>query len=337
MKTALVITTINKPNKNINSFSSNSKKKKWDLIIIGDKKSPKDFKIPYGKYLSIKDQLKLNLKFAKICPVNTYGRKNIGYLLAIRKNNIIIETDDDNFPKKSFFLNKKTNHQTRKIKNSGWINIYDFFLNKKEFIWPRGIPLDELENKIRIDKKKTSKSFLLQQGVCENNPDVDAIYRLIKKIPFRFKNANDIALGKNSWCPFNSQNTVWHEIAFPLLYLPAFTTFRMADIWRSFIAQRICWENNWSILHSNSTVTHKRNDHDLMKDFKDEIPGYLNNKNIVESLIKLKLKKGTNNLFYNLIKCYELFCDQNLIDKKELKLLDKWILDIKSFKINNDL
>ena len=31
MKTALVITTINKPNKNINSFSLNSKKKKLEF------------------------------------------------------------------------------------------------------------------------------------------------------------------------------------------------------------------------------------------------------------------------------------------------------------------
>ena len=63
MKTALVITTINKPNKNINSFSLNSKKN-WNFII-GDKKSPKKFKISYGKYLDIKKQLQLNLKFAK--------------------------------------------------------------------------------------------------------------------------------------------------------------------------------------------------------------------------------------------------------------------------------
>ena len=77
MKTALVITTINKPNKNINSFSLNSKKRNWNFIIIGDKKSPKNFKISYGKYLSVKDQLKLPLKFTKVCPANNYGRKNI--------------------------------------------------------------------------------------------------------------------------------------------------------------------------------------------------------------------------------------------------------------------
>ena len=48
MKTSLVITTINKVNKNIKRFASSSKVKKWGLIIIGDKKSPKNFKLPYG-------------------------------------------------------------------------------------------------------------------------------------------------------------------------------------------------------------------------------------------------------------------------------------------------
>ena len=102
----------------------------------------------------------------------------------------------------------------------------------------------------------------------------------------------------------------------------------MSDIWRSFIAQRICWENDWSILHSNSTVIHKRNDHNLMKDFQDEIPGYINNNNIARDLDKLILKKGINKIPYNMIKCYELFCKNNLINIKELELLKCWLDDI---------
>ena len=39
MKTALIITTINKVNRNISKFSNYCKINKWNLIIIGDKKS----------------------------------------------------------------------------------------------------------------------------------------------------------------------------------------------------------------------------------------------------------------------------------------------------------
>ena len=47
MKTSLVLTTIYKPNKNIITFSKQSKKLKWEFIVIGDKKTPNNFRITY--------------------------------------------------------------------------------------------------------------------------------------------------------------------------------------------------------------------------------------------------------------------------------------------------
>ena len=162
MKTSLVITTINKVNKNIKRFASSSKVKKWGLIIIGDKKSPKNFKLPYGDYLDIKSQLKTTFKFAKICPENTYARKNIGYLKAFEnKSEIIAETDDDNFPKKNFFEEKKLVHNVREVENKKWVNIYNLFTTKNELIWPRGLPLDSvMENKIKLSRKRGFLQFL---------------------------------------------------------------------------------------------------------------------------------------------------------------------------------
>ena len=54
---------------------------------------------------------------------------------------------------------------------------------------------------------------------------------------------------------------------YPLLYLPAYCSFRMTDIWRSFVAQRIAWENGWRLLFHGPTMEQERNVHDLMKDF----------------------------------------------------------------------
>ncbi len=105
MKISLIITTINKLSKNIRNFSSNSKKKNWSFIVVGDKKTPKKFNLKNGNYFNITDQIRSNINFAKICPINSYARKNIGYLIAIKnKSEIIIETDDDNYPKKKFFF-----------------------------------------------------------------------------------------------------------------------------------------------------------------------------------------------------------------------------------------
>ena len=60
MKTSLVITTINKPNKNIKKLCDGSKKNDWSFIIIGDKKSPKKFPLRYGHFYNINEQKKLN-------------------------------------------------------------------------------------------------------------------------------------------------------------------------------------------------------------------------------------------------------------------------------------
>ena len=63
----------------------------------------------------------------------------------------------------------------------------------------------------------------------------------------------------------------------------------MTDIWRSFIAQRIAWENNWHVLFHAPTVWQERNAHNLMRDFADEIPGYLHNRSIGDALERLDL------------------------------------------------
>ena len=86
IKSSLIITTINKPNRNIKRFSLLSKKKNWNLIIIGDHKSPKNFKINHGNYLDIIDQKRINVSFKKagIIGPKLLGKK-ISFLSEIKK------------------------------------------------------------------------------------------------------------------------------------------------------------------------------------------------------------------------------------------------------------
>jgi hypothetical protein len=331
MKTSLVLTTIYKPNKNIITFSKQSKKLKWDFIVIGDKKTPNNFRITYGNYFSYEKQKKISLNFSTKCPANNYARKNIGYLLAIKNGSeVIIETDDDNCPKKNFFSKKSYVHNVPYVMNNSWVNIYDVFKkNKKTKVWPRGLPLDELFiNKIKLGNNKKN-IFYLQQGVCEGNPDVDAIYRLLnKKINISFRSFK-VNLG-NALSTFNSQNTIWFKPIFPLLYLPVTCSMRCTDIWRSLVALKILQFNNNKILFFGTTMFQKRNIHNLNNDFKEEVPMYLNNKNIFNSLSNLKLIKG--DYLSNLLICYKCLIKNGYISKKELIYLRSWISDIKNLK-----
>jgi hypothetical protein len=172
----------------------------------------------------------------------------------------------------------------------------------------------------------------IQQGLTDDNPDVDAVYRLVLPLPQTFRKERRIALTNGSWCPFNSQNTTWWPDAFELLYLPSYCSFRMTDIWRSFIAQRIAWLNDWAILFHEPTMRQERNVHNLLRDFNDEIPGYLNNSEICKALESLPLESGVEKIGDNLKVCYEKLVSMSLIGRKELQLLDAWLEDIKQLR-----
>ena len=329
-KISLVLTTINKVSKNILNIEKGCKKNNWELLIVGDQKTPKNFKLSYGKYHSLSDQFKLNLSYAKKSPVNSYSRKNIAYLLSIKNNaEIIIETDDDNYPLKNFFEDRSLIQKFSLVKNKGWINVYDIFKNNKALIWPRGLPLSEILNKKIIKFITKKEKCYIQQGLCNLNPDVDAIFRLINNnINVKFKDNLKIGISNNSITAFNSQNTTWFKEVFPLLYLPSNCSMRATDIWRSMIAQVILFNDKKSILFHSSNVFQKRNPHILMQDFRDEVSVYLNVDSIYLSLKKIKLKKGIDNYLPNLVKCYDHLCRQNFFPNKEMILVNSWKKDI---------
>jgi hypothetical protein len=93
------------------------------------------------------------------------------------------------------------------------------------------------------------------------------------------------------------------------------------------VAQRIAWENEWAVLFHGATVEQARNEHSLMRDFRDEIPGYLNNAAIAEALEATCLRPGPDHLAENLFTCYEQFIRLGLIDAAELNLLRAWVDD----------
>ena len=181
----------------------------------------------------------------------------------------------------------------------GWVNVYRYFT--QAMLWPRGFPLEHVQEDLapRASLKTAEVDCPIQQGLVNENPDVDAIYRLVSSLPQSFAAGEPVALAPGSWCPFNSQNTAWWRDAFPLLYLPAYCSFRMTDIWRSFVAQRIAWANDWSVLFHAANVWQERNEHNLIANLRRSA-GYCT-KAIGEALEKLQLNSGSDRLCENLL------------------------------------
>lgn len=330
-KIALIVTSIAAPNAVLRQLADGCHEHDMQFIVIGDEPSPTDFQLAGCRFYSLAEQRELEFSFARKCPTRHYARKNIGYLVALRDGaSQIIETDDDNFPAAGFWNERQRRQSVKVSEGAGWVNVYRYFTDAN--IWPRGLPLEHLQTAIRDydTLPAVDADCPIQQGLANENPDVDAIYRLALPLPQDFRADRRVALAGGSWCPFNSQNTSWWRDAFPLLYLPAYCSFRMTDIWRSFIAQRIAWANDWAVLFHEPTVRQERNEHNLLRDFKDEVPGYLNNSLICEALGEIKIEPGVEHLGDSLRACYEKLVSMKLVGEQELGLVDAWLNDLKT-------
>jgi hypothetical protein len=330
---ALVVTSIAAPNKALQALARGCQEKACQFIVIGDQASPPDFDLPGCQFFSLEDQYRLPFKLARLSPIRHYARKNLGYLIALRQGaNVIIESDDDNLPSPDFWSDRVRRQSVKSVSQAGWINVYRYFTDAN--IWPRGLPLDKIQTVVPPFESLAQAEIdcPIQQGLADENPDVDAVYRLALPLPQWFRQDRRIALGSGSWSPFNSQNTTWWRDAFPLLYLPSFCSFRMTDIWRSFVAQRIAWVNDWGILFHEPTVRQERNEHNLMRDFRDEVPGYLHNEAIGKALSDLTVVSGEQNLADNLRGCYQKLVEMRLVAENELELVEAWIEDLNSIK-----
>ncbi|MBC8126838.1 MAG: DUF288 domain-containing protein [Gloeobacteraceae cyanobacterium ES-bin-144] len=328
-KTALVVTSISAPNPVLKSLAAGSLAHGWDFIVTGDTKSPDNFQLDGCRFLTVSDQQAGIHELGRLCPTRSYARKNIAYLDAITAGaKVIVETDDDNFPREPFWLPRTLNVSARPVDHSGWVNVYSYF--SKSFIYPRGLPLDHARATPPEPASLREMNCPLQQGLADANPDVDAVYRMLFPLPFEFDaDIEPVALTANAWCPFNSQNTTFFESIFGLLYLPAHCSFRMTDIWRSFVAQRILHHLGYPVLFHGCTVWQERNEHSLHRDFCDEVPGYVNNHEIRDALMSLDFDKSSD-IFQMLEQSYECLMSKGWVGRDEEILLKTWIADLRN-------
>ncbi len=322
-----VITTIQAPTPSVRRLASRLADAGAETLIVGDKKGPETYDVPGARLLSLADQLRAQFSIAKLLPVGHYARKNVGYLQAIAGGaTCIYETDDDNHPNVSWAPRSRIVPGCR-VEAKGWFNAYSCF--SRELIWPRGFPLDSVRGAPQPSIHPAGLvDAPIQQGLADVSPDVDAVWRLVLDRDFRFERGPSIALQPGTWCPFNSQSTWWWAPAFALMYLPSYCSFRMTDIWRSLVAQRCLWELGMPIVFHAAEVEQVRNEHDLMHDFEQEVPGYCGNQRMADLLGRLSLHPGSEHVGQNLLLCYEALVAEAFVAANELDLVRAWNADL---------
>jgi hypothetical protein len=201
-----VTTTIFEPSPSILQFLE---QKHTCLVVVGDKKTNHSswyhFMTEYhgrGFYLSPSDQLRLPLETVKHLPWNHFGRKNIGYLFVCRhQGTMIYDFDDDNTLRVQAqdLFKKILENRTGSIpvvkRSHHLFNPYPSFHpvdseSNRQFIWPRGFPLNFLHDahtqNSSSDRAVEPMKVAVFQSLANNDPDVDAIFRMTRKLPISF-------------------------------------------------------------------------------------------------------------------------------------------------------
>lgn len=336
MTIAYIITTIQSPTPGIVRIADHTQNSLDELIVIGDRRTPEDWACYKSTFISLNDSSTRDFMISRELPIDSYTRKMLGYLHAARKEHSHIrETDDDNIPNEAFFGVATTPLSARlPAGEAEWINPYAFFTDR--FIWPRGFPLELVRNSFsetstrQVDTSGSSLGVI--QALANGDPDVDAIYRLtgprLENVEFE-QNA-PLLIPETAFTPFNSQVTTWPIQLLPLMYLPMTCSFRMTDIWRSFIAQHLMRRVGACLFFTSPAVRQDRNPHNLLRDFSEEIEGYLGYQRFVDVLKTSPLTNDEVSLQEDLRVVYEHLIVHGFFAEDELRLLNAWIEDVNS-------
>lgn len=323
MKKFIVITTIQEPTEAVRAFAALPH---WQVVVVGDKKTPASWQLSGAVYLSPAAQKKYDFGL----PWNSYCRKMIGYLYAIQNGAThIAESDDDNipcdnwgFPKHEGELAEYDRNVYDTVPRSGFINVYKYFTDRN--IWPRGLPLTHIKkNPPAALLRATDEQVGVWQGLADEDPDVDAIYRLTDGAACVFNRRAPVVMGRGAICPFNSQNTFFKRELFPLMYLPVTVAPRFSDILRGYVAQPVMWARGYLLGFTAANVIQRRNTHDLLADFQDELQGYFFNEALLAKIIRA-VKEGKS-IAQNMRAVYAALVKCGVCRKTEIKYLNRWL------------
>ena len=277
MKKVIVTTTINPPTEAIKKFEAMAD---WELVVIGDLKTPKDYKLARGTYVTPEMQEKYDKELSDAIGWNCIQRRNFGLLWAHDMNaGIVAVVDDDNIPYANWGKDLSIGRETE-------VNYYETDLpafdpigaTNHKHLWHRGYPLQLLPKRDYSKKSKRKITPGVQADFWNGDPDIDAVCRM-EHAPECDFDANCFPIASSKLSPFNSQNTFldkkWLKDYFLFPHVG-----RMDDIWASYYIEA----KGCMVVYSKASVYQARNVHDLVKDMKMEYPGYENNLKIVNEL-----------------------------------------------------
>jgi len=279
MKKVIVTTTIHAPTEAIRRFEA---MRDWELVVIGDRKTPPDYHLNRGIYVTPEEQQKYDPQLSDAIGWNSIQRRNFGLLWAHDMHaEVVALVDDDNIPLPGWGENLLLGKEAE-------VNYYHTDLpafdpvgaTNHAALWHRGFPLELLAARDYTNKTRQSLTADVQADFWNGDPDIDAVCRMEHAPECEF-DPRCFPLSSNRMGPFDSQNTFLSGKCLKDYFLFPHVG-RMDDIWAAYYVQA----KGYRVVWGKASVYQQRNLHDLVRDMQQEYCGYENNLRLVQDLAK---------------------------------------------------
>jgi len=313
MKTCILTTTINVPTL-LRDYALNIRDHGHDdveFIVIGDRKTPaaaaefcaqvekeSGCRLNYFDVARQQDYLARFPQLNRLIPWNSIQRRNVGLIYALEQGyDNVISIDDDNFlmPGSDFVGEHITGlgvNASQKIvgTDTGWFNCLGMMQTNFGTVYPRGFALGKRWQPENWKFSDAVRKPVVNAGLWAGDPDIDALTRIYFPVESRLPLTHDyLTLAKNSWCPINTQNTAFHRGAAAVSFvvvmgyeLNGLKVARYDDIWMSWFLRAIMDHFGDAARYGKPVVQQNRNQHNLFRDLREELPAMEINEQLIE-------------------------------------------------------
>ncbi|KAJ8573584.1 hypothetical protein K7X08_010095 [Anisodus acutangulus] len=326
------------------SLQSLVRLKGWQVLAIGNSRTPKDWNLKGAIYLSLEQQASLGFRLVDFLPYDSCVRKSVGYLFAIQHGAKRIFDADDRGEViggdlgKHFDLElnggaakqQKILQYSLEIENKTVVNPYIHFGQRS--VWPRGLPLESVGfvNHEKFYTEVSGGRQYIQQGISNGLPDVDSVFYSTRKVgsePLDIifdEHAPKVALPQNLMVPINSFNTLFHYNAFWSLMLPVSVSTMASDVLRGYWAQRMLWEIGGFVVVYPPTI--HRDDKVEAYHFSEEKDLHVNVGRLIRFLVSWRSEK--QKLSEKILELSHSMALEGFWSETDVKFTAAWLQDL---------
>ena len=279
MKKVIVTTTIHAPTEAVAAFEQ---MEGWDLVVVGDRKTPADYRLDRGIYVSPERQRAYDPALSEAIGWDCIQRRNFGLLWAHdMKADVVAVVDDDNVPLPGWGRDLLVGRDVEVDFYQTDLPAFDpLGATNHGHLWHRGYPLQLVARRDYADKTRRKVHVDVQADFWNGDPDVDAVCRMEHAPQCEF-DPGCFPMAASKMGPFDSQNTFLAGRVLKDYFLFPHVG-RMDDIWASYYAQA----KGFRVAYNRPSVRQVRHAHEPVRDMRQEYLGYENNLNLVRDLAR---------------------------------------------------